>query len=156
VLCHCLRVVLALLLHPLRPTAWMRAKAKIRTKQSSPHRRIGTGTGGPGGGSQACAGCDSTAGSSGAYHLKSIESPSLAHTGSLAQLPSSPQLHRVGVCCGIFGRRSYKQLRLCRGPVQREVSRTITLRLIAAADLQVAVQQRNVPSTAVLPCFLAR
>lgn len=125
-LCHCLRVGVVSLLRPLRRQR-MRVCSRackserlascsnkavlavVRWVRALWSRRR----------SQASASCDSTVGSSGAYHLKSVWSRGrrgpLAHAGSVLSL--SP-LHRTW-WCGIF---SYKQHRLVRGPSSASAS----------------------------------
>lgn len=82
-LCHCLRVDGDRLLHPLK---WQRMRVdEICSRGADGNKEVlcsawyGYGSGSSGCGKQACASCDSTTDSSGAYHVKSMESPSLAH-----------------------------------------------------------------------------
>jgi hypothetical protein len=93
VLCHCLRVGVVFLLRPLRSTTTKGVSAQVRARRVELSSALlsvvsvqsigGHGKPWPRRRSQACASCDSTAGASGAYHLKCVESPSQAGpTGS--------------------------------------------------------------------------
>jgi hypothetical protein len=110
VLCHCLRVGVVFLLRPLRSTTTKGVSAQVRERRVEQPKRSallsvvsvqsigGHGKPWPRRRSQACASCDSTAGASGAYHLKCVESPSQAGpTGSRSLsahcLGSSPPHH---------------------------------------------------------------